>query len=81
MRVFLGFTTALLTAGIVFGSDPFLNKQNAVGYLVVGDGDKKERFVVIEAADGSVRLIKATSREDTRESSLDLKVMEEEENE
>ncbi len=78
MRVMLGVMLLIAVGGVSSGNDPFLNKQNAVGYVVVGENGKRERFVVIEAADGSVRLIKASSKEDTQDNTLDVKVLEEE---
>ena len=78
MRVLLSVLAFIPLLGVSLGNDPFLNKQNAVGYVVVGENGKKERFVVIEAADGSVRLIKASSKEDTWEPKRKIKVLEEE---
>ncbi len=42
----------------VFGRDPFLNQQDAVGYIILERGGKVERFRVLETKEGTVKLIK-----------------------
>ncbi|HIC97067.1 MAG TPA: hypothetical protein EYP11_01540 [Aquificaceae bacterium] len=50
----------ILSAGVVIASpgDPFLNKEDAVGYIVIEENGKPIRYIVIEGKDGKIKLIK-----------------------
>jgi hypothetical protein len=56
MRRFL--ILPVLIAGSLWARDPFLNQEDAVGYIILERGGKAERFIVIEGKDGNVKLIK-----------------------
>ncbi|MDQ7038296.1 MAG: hypothetical protein Q9N26_03735 [Aquificota bacterium] len=48
----------VLTLGVVFAKDPFLNQQDAVGYIILEREGRTERFIVVESKEGTVKLIK-----------------------
>jgi len=48
----------VLTLGVSLAKDPFLNRQDAVGYIILERGGKTERFIVVESKEGAVKLIK-----------------------
>jgi len=52
------FFTAMLLIGTAFSKDPFLNKENAVGYIVLDNHGIQERYIVVEGKSGTVKLIK-----------------------
>ncbi len=39
-------------------ADPFVNMENAVGYIVLEKNGKRENYVVFETANGEVKLVK-----------------------
>ncbi len=45
-------------SSLLFAGDPFMNKEGAVGYIVVDQGGKTFRFIVVEDEQGRVKLIK-----------------------
>ncbi len=52
---------AVLTAlvfSFLWARDPFLDQQDAVGYIVLEKGGKVERYIVVESREGTVKLIK-----------------------
>ena len=60
MRV-LGIAVLFLIAvGVLQSSakDPFLNKENAVGYIVLDNHGIPERYIVLESKEGGVKLIR-----------------------
>ncbi len=48
----------LLVLGVALSRDPFLNQEDAVGYIILDRGGKVERFIVLETKEGTVKLIK-----------------------
>jgi len=43
---------------ISFGKDPFTNREDAVGYIVVDKDGEVSKYIVIEDKDGEVKLVK-----------------------
>ena len=52
------FLTSALFIGVALGKDPFLNKENAVGYIVLDNHGVQERYIVVEGKGGTVKLIR-----------------------
>ncbi len=59
MRIFIAliYIISLLT-GISIGRDPFINKEDAVGYIVIDNEGVISKYIVIESNRGKVKLIK-----------------------
>ncbi len=58
MKRFALLISAVAVAATAFGKDPFANKEDAVGYIVVDSGGEVRKFIVIESKEGKVKLIK-----------------------
>jgi len=39
-------------------ADPFINMENAVGYIVIDKNGKSENYIVFETGKGEVKLVK-----------------------
>lgn len=51
----------VVVLGIVFSAfskDPFTNKENAVGYIVIDKDGETVKYIVLEGEEGKVKLIK-----------------------
>ncbi|WP_457601003.1 hypothetical protein [Hydrogenivirga sp.] len=59
MRVIgLIFTVVTLLGSVAVAKDPFMNKENAVGYIVIDNHGLPERYIVVESKEGGVKLIR-----------------------
>jgi len=58
MRRLRTFLPLILLISAAYGKDPFSNKENAVGYIVIDRGGDPERYIVIEDKEGKVKLVK-----------------------
>jgi hypothetical protein len=58
MRRLVWLLTVAVALAVAFGKDPFSNKEDAVGYIVVDSDSGTKKFIVIEGKDGKVKLIK-----------------------
>ncbi len=58
MKFFLiGLISFLTVAGLSFSKDPFLDIENAVGYIVLSENGKEKKLLVIEGKDNTVKII------------------------
>lgn len=48
----------VVVLSISFGKDPFTNREDAVGYIVVDKDGEVSKYIVIEDKDGEVKLVK-----------------------
>ena len=58
MKRVLSFLIILLAVSLASAKDPFSNKEDAVGYIVIDRGGSSEKFIVVESKGGKVKLIK-----------------------
>ncbi|RLJ71019.1 hypothetical protein BCF55_1308 [Hydrogenivirga caldilitoris] len=60
MRGKITVLTAALVIGVMpsLGKDPFMNKENAVGYIVIDNQGMPEKYLVLESKDEGVKLIR-----------------------
>ncbi len=56
----MGVLIVLLTviSFVSFSKDPFVNREDAVGYIIVDEGGKTFKYIVLESKDGKVKLMK-----------------------
>ena len=54
----LNIVAILWTALVAHSQDPFLGKENAVGYIVLEKNGKSEKYIVVETANREVKLIR-----------------------
>ncbi len=55
MRLFLLMMGILISS---LNADPFINMENAVGYIVIERNGKNENYIVFETGKGEVKLVK-----------------------
>ena len=46
--------------GLTFSADPFLNKQDALGYIVVEKKGRTVKYIVVRTSEGSIKLIETS---------------------
>ena len=56
MGVFVALAVLLLS--LSFGKDPFMSREDAVGYIVVDRDGKVFKYIVLEGKYGKVKLVK-----------------------
>lgn len=56
----MGALVGLLTviSLLSFSKDPFVNREDAVGYIIVDEDGKTFKYIVLESKDGKVKLMK-----------------------
>ncbi len=57
MRVVFLVVALFISSLLTFSKNPFLDIENAVGYIVVSENGKEKRYVVIEGKDKTVKVI------------------------
>ncbi len=55
--VLLGLLLLTFSVGFSIERDPFVNNEDAVGYIVVEENGVSKKYIVLEGKDGSVKLI------------------------
>ncbi len=58
MRRTIRLILTLLLLEFAFSKDPFTNREEAVGYIVIDNEGKTERYIVIESGKGKVKILK-----------------------
>lgn len=49
---------AVFISASLFAKDPFTNKEDAVGYIVINDEGISKKYIVLESKEGGVKLIR-----------------------